>query len=203
MSALSISLAPALPLSRSRLPAARPAADDARPQGFARGTQVRTIFGLRRVEAVMAGDLLLDAQGQIVELRAIRQIKARPRDLVRLDPSAMGLGCAPGRLDRALVVGAGQKLAMRDWRTDVLFGKAAMTQAAKLIDGQHVHQHPGPRVLYELTFDRDCVIEADGLKALVRGQASQAKRGRPSARLHDAKSPRKANSGADCTSGTF
>lgn len=170
MSAHSISLAPALPLSRLYSRAIHPVSSESRIQGFALGTQVRTICGLRHVEGLMAGDLLLDAQGQIAELRAIRKTNARPPGLVRIDPSAMGLGCAPGRLDRALVVGSGQQIAMRDWRTDMLFAKVAMAQAARLIDGQHVHSHPEACVLYELVFDQDRVILADGLKALVRSQ---------------------------------
>lgn len=171
MSVHSISLAPALPAAKPR--------DTAKtgPRGFARGTLIRTLFGLRPVERLMAGDLLLDAQGRIIVLRAVRQVRAEARDLVRIDPSALGLGCAPGRLDRALVVGAGQELAMRDWRSEILFSKPVMTRAAKLVDGQHVHRHDSALTLHELTLDQNAVIEADGLKTLLRSDTQIAQDG--------------------------
>lgn len=166
MYATSISLAPPL---ASR----RPRTSQTTMNGFAQGTRLRTITGPRAVERIMAGDLLLDADGQIVELRSLVTRRARARDLVQIAPSALGLGLAPGCLDRALVIGAGQKLALHDWRTELLYGKPALTTAQALVDGLHVQPCATGTVIYQLGFDRDCVIVANGLKALVRKSDSQ------------------------------
>lgn len=162
MFASSVTLAPAL---RPTAPAAR---RSVAPAGFAPGTMIRTICGPRPVERLMAGDLLLDADGQIVELRSLRRTRVAARDLVQIDPSAMGLGLAPGDLMRPLVVAAGQCVAISDWRTDVLFGKPALTPARKLVDGVHVHTRAarGGTVI-SLSFDDPTILLANGLRVLV------------------------------------
>ena len=156
-----ISLAPPLARPKRRLP-------DTRPHGFAAGTLLQTITGPRAIERIMAGDLLLDADGQIVELRSMRQHHATATDLVEISPAALGLGLAPARRPAALVVGRGQKLGMRDWRTDLIYGKPAMTEAQTLVDSLTVHPPSHDARLYVPGFDRDCVVLANGLPALVR-----------------------------------
>jgi hypothetical protein len=160
-----ITLAPAL---APRVKLARPVP---LPQGFGLSTQLQTIFGLRPVEKLMAGDLLLDAQGQIVELRGLRRAKVAARDLVQIDPSAMGLGMGTLAPARALILGAGQQVAQRDWRSDVVFGGAVLTQARALVDGLHVRAAPSARVLCVLEFDAPVTLRAEGL--LVRVAASR------------------------------
>lgn len=160
----SVSLAPFLGVSVKRKPAVRGGA----VTGFATGSLIRTIFGPCRVEALMAGDLLLDATGQIVELRGIRRQRIAACNTVQLDAAALGLGRTPGRLDRPLVVGGGQKLVMRDWRSEILFAKPAMTTARALVDGVHIRRGAAGHVtLYQLQLEQDCILVADGLKALV------------------------------------
>lgn len=161
MSTNRISLAPPLRLS-SRT--------ETRPEGFARGTLITTIFGPRPIERLMAGDLLRDAAGRIVELRAITTVRTGAEDLVRVAPSES----VPG-LERALVVGAGQKLELQDWRTDLLYGQGALTAAAAMVDGQDVRVLNTPRLLYQLGLDEEGVILANGLPALVTasGQGAQ------------------------------
>ena len=169
MFATSISLAPPLAGRQTRPPRARKPT----PQGFARGTLLRTITGPRAVEQVMAGDLLLDADGQIVELRSLVTRRANAQELVEIAPSALGLGLAPGCLDRVLVIGAAQKLGLHDWRTELLYGKPALTTAQALVDGLHVQPCTQDAMIYQLGFDRDCLIVANGLKALVRASGAQ------------------------------
>lgn len=168
MLATRISLAPPLASRQTILP--RPCKSAL--QGFAKGTLVNTITGPRAIERIMAGDLLLDADGQIVELRSFVMRQAFARDLIHVAPTALGLGLAPGCLDRALVIGRGQKLALHDWRTELLYGKPALTTAQALIDGAHVQPATQGAVVYQVRFDRDCVIVVNGLKALVRASAN-------------------------------
>ena len=158
------------PVTLAPLPPAapRPAPRKRAIAGFAHGTMVRTVWGPRAVETLMAGDLLLDAKGQIVELRGLRRRRAAAGDLVQVDPSALGLGMAPGDMTRPLVVGAAQKLAIRDWRTEILFGKPALTAARALVDDTNVRPVAGKgRMLVVLEFDSPTVILANGLNALV------------------------------------
>ncbi|MCC5965723.1 MAG: Hint domain-containing protein [Natronohydrobacter sp.] len=152
-------------------PLARPAprARTTALPGFARGTLLRTITGPRAVERIMAGDLLLDADGQIVELRSLRSRQAKAHELVEITPAALGLGLAPALRCDSLIAGAGQKLGMRDWRTDLIYGAPALTEAQALIDSGTVQRPERGAMLYRLGFDRDCVVVANGMPALVRG----------------------------------
>jgi hypothetical protein len=162
MFASSVTLAPALRPVRATH-GASPALS-----GFAMGTMIQTICGPMPVERLMAGDLLVDADGQIVELRGLQRRDVSARDLVQIDPSAIGLGMAPGDLMRPLVVAFGQSVAIQDWRTNVLFGKPALTAAQNLIDGVHVHTRKGRGgKIVTLFFDRPTLVIANGLRALV------------------------------------
>ena len=161
MFADSISLAPALrPRPRSAGPAI--------PTGFAGETRVRTIIGLRAVATLRPGDLLLDTHGQIIALLGIRKRPTSAQDLVRIDPSAFGLGLRMGRVHRRLTVGAHQRLGIRDWRTDILFGGPGLTQASRLVDEVHVHRGTADTALFQLCFAQDVILDANGLVALVR-----------------------------------
>lgn len=158
MSISTISLAPALAPRPRAQPAAAPAL-----QGFSLDATVQTMWGPRRVDQVMAGDLLLDAEGRIVELRAIRRIRAKAGALVQIDPSALGLGLPVTDISRPLVVGAGQKIAARDWRTDVILGGPALSEARALVDGAHVRRsQKSGRVLCQMTFDRPMTLRVNG-----------------------------------------
>lgn len=161
MYSTTISLAP--PLARSK-PRARITA----LPGFAAGTMLRTITGPRAIERIMAGDLLLDADDQIIELRSLRHRIARPSELVEITPAALGLGLAPSLRQTSLIVGAGQKLGMRDWRSALIYGQPTLTQALALVDEVTVQRPERSAMLYRLGFDRDCVVVANGLPALVR-----------------------------------
>ncbi|MFN4057749.1 MAG: Hint domain-containing protein [Roseinatronobacter sp.] len=153
-----ITLAPAL------APRAKPAVSNSLPKGIGLGAQVKTIFGLRAVETLMAGDLLLDAHDQIVELRGVRRAQVAARDLVQIDPSAMGLGMGTLSPARPLILGAGQMVAQRDWRSEVLFGGASLCPARALVDRLHVRAGgTSARVLCVLEFDTPVILHADGV----------------------------------------
>lgn len=161
----SISLAPPLKAINRITPAPRCLG----PQGLAGETVVRTIFGLRAVSRLVAGDLLLDTHNRMVELRSIRKYRAKSAEVVRVEPSAFGLGLAPGRLDRTLVVGGGQKLGVCDWRTEILFSAPALSPAARLVDGVNLHRADCPVTLFQLAFDDDTIITADGITTMIGG----------------------------------
>ncbi|MGP9791860.1 Hint domain-containing protein [Roseinatronobacter sp. NSM] len=159
-----VTLAPAL----RRKPADPLRGSQIAPAGLAAGTLLRTISGPRRIETLMAGDLLLDVDDQIVEIRSVRKVRGRKDDLIEVNPSALGLGVQPIAAGRALVVGRGQKLAIHDWRSHVVFGKPLLSVAQALVDGVHVRSElAADAELCTLSFDTPTVIQANGILALV------------------------------------
>ncbi|MGY6549988.1 MAG: Hint domain-containing protein [Roseinatronobacter sp.] len=163
-----ISLAP-LPPRRSRRPSGAPdgqaplAALEAGPgtevaTGFATGTQIRTFFGWQRVERLMAGDLLLDAEGHLHELRAIRRHRAKPGQMIRLSPSAEGIG----RIVDTVTLGAGQMLETDDWRVMLLSARKGFVPAGRLCDGRGILRNTAGGLLHDLICDAPCVIDIGG-----------------------------------------
>jgi hypothetical protein len=137
--------------------------------GFAAGTRLRSVIGPRRVEDLRIGDLLLDRHARLITLHSIRSFVIEAEELVQIDPSAFGIGVAPGRLHPKLIVGAGQRLGVRDWRTDILFGAASLAPARRLVDGVHIHRSPQPARIFQLGFGADVLLDIGGLVAQVRG----------------------------------
>lgn len=158
-----VSLAPPLVVKSRRSDADQ----NLRPVGLCGTTLVRTIMGLRPINRLMAGDLLLDAKGQIIELRGLRKTRLRKEDCIvmALPPSRHGTVART----RAWIVGAGQKIEMADWRSDLLYGKAALTSASALVDATTIRPAPRAASLYQLEFDGPQVISANGYNTLIPG----------------------------------
>ena len=150
MCSATITLAPPLKPRPSRPISAKLA-------GFAKGTMLRTPFGPRPVEKLMAGDLLLDRDGQIVELRSLRRQMARADELVRVHTDH---GVA--------VLGQGTQMQVNDWRTQVLFGQVAHVASDRLIDGAKVRPAGRGALLHVLGFDRDTLLDVGGVTLLVQ-----------------------------------
>lgn len=149
----SISLAPPLRPVRANC-----TARIAQASGFGRSAMIRTLMGWQPVARLMAGDLILDADGHVHELRAIRQIAVSGGDVVRV--------ARPGRAP--LVLGAGQTLVVQDWRTEVLFGTSTLCPAARLVDGGTVRRgQPRGTTLFELSFDTKVCLDLGCVQALV------------------------------------
>lgn len=137
------------------------------PSGFAIGTYIRTITGARRIETLFAGDLLLDVDEQIVEIRSIRKFTVQMDDIVKIEPSALGLCIPPVQFRHNLIVAPGQKLAIQDWRSHVLFGKPVLSSADTLVDGVHIRKVAvSDMQLCILCFDKPTIIQANGINAL-------------------------------------
>ncbi len=144
-----ITLAP--PLAPARAPARRPA-------GLAGATRLRTLAGWQRTDTLMAGDLVLDTAGALHELRALTRLQVPGRDVVRL--------ARPGHAP--LVVGAGQVIMVDDWRAQLLFGRAAIAPAGRLVDGSAcLSGQPGAATLVQLRFDGPVVLGLGGVQARI------------------------------------
>lgn len=145
----------------------RPVATDADLSltGFAAGTVISTAAGAMAVESLMAGDMLLSADGTSVPLRAISSGLSRKAQVVRIAPGAIGL-CWNGP---ELVVGPAQTLMLDNWRTRSLTGGRALTPAIELTCELGVRLEPQREVrLYRLHCDAPVTILAQGLEAGTR-----------------------------------
>lgn len=163
----SISLAPALK------PRERPNCARARggTVGLGGGTILRTIFGRQPISRLKVGDILLDRRNHMVTICSIRSYHAAPSQIVRVEPTALGLGLAPGYLDAAILVGAGQKLGICDWRTQILFAAPTFSPAAQLVDGVNLHPGDSPTLLFDLRVEYDTIIFAGGMTTIIDGLA--------------------------------
>lgn len=128
--------------------------------GVALGTQVATLDGLIPVEFLTVGERVVTRSGA----RPVRAISAMPlvSKLVRVAPGALG----HDRPGMPLMLGAGTKVLLRDWRARAMFGAAqALVEITRLIDGQFITRSEGGKCrLYALHFDAPEVIYADGVE---------------------------------------
>ncbi|PTV97161.1 Hint domain-containing protein [Rhodobacter aestuarii] len=128
--------------------------------GCALGAQVATMEGLLPVEYLSLGDRIITRSGA----RVLRGISSVPliSNLVRVAPGALG----HDRPGKALVLGAGTEVLVRDWRAQVLFGAdQALVPVARLVDGQFITRVTGQKTrLFTLHFDASEVIYADGVE---------------------------------------
>ncbi len=133
----------------------------ATPICFASGTQIATPTGLRLVEDIAVGDLVLtDANGpQPVRWRAQRALPATGR----LAP-ILFLAHAIGNT-RVLRVSPQHRMQISDWRAQLWFGADAVLVPAKdLVNGETILRDEGGTVCYHhLMFDTHEIIFAEGV----------------------------------------
>ncbi|WP_166486083.1 Hint domain-containing protein [Jannaschia sp. CCS1] len=129
--------------------------------GLDPGTTVLTMDGAIPVEFLSTGDRLITRRG-------VRKIKAIlrhhvPEGTPRVVISADALGGKPAT-DITLM--PGQRVLIRDWRAQALWGKdIAAPQAARLVDGEFIRtETTGAQVMLSLYFGAPEIIYADGLE---------------------------------------
>ncbi|MBV7410087.1 Hint domain-containing protein [Maritimibacter sp. DP1N21-5] len=118
--------------------------------GLGLGATVMTADGALPVEFLEPGDRVVtyDAGLQRLDRVTVRQIAAC--EAIRIRPSVMD-----DDNGRNLVISARQKLLIRDWRAEMIFGKkAALVEARRLADGAYFApmQGRGPVRLFQLHF---------------------------------------------------
>jgi hypothetical protein len=115
-------------------------------------------MGWQTVDQLMAGDLVLDQNGNLHELRAIRQNWVDGTAIIRV--------ARKGRTPLAL--GAGQSMIADDWRAQILFDHPTTTTAARLVDGSRIRRgQPRGAILFQLEFDSIVTLDLDGAQAVV------------------------------------
>jgi len=131
------------------------------PRGIVVGTSVMTLEGEMPVEFLSPGDRVITRDSGIAVLRDIRVRRITARAVA---VAAGSLGHT--RPDEDIVLPAGQKVLVRDWRAEALFGaKQALVPVARLADGQYVRELGEVEMLLcEPVFDSAHVIYAGGLE---------------------------------------
>lgn len=139
---------------------------------FASGTMLETPTGLRAVENICVGDLVVTADHGPQPVRWAGSARLDARGLnrrpelrpIRIQSGVLGLG-VPGR---ALLVSPQHRLLLRGWQVELAFGEAEVLAPAK-----HLIGWPGIDVAHDLTsvtyhhlmFDRHEIVWANGLPA--------------------------------------
>ncbi|GAB5446792.1 Hint domain-containing protein [Gymnodinialimonas sp.] len=129
--------------------------------GLAPGTTVLTMDGAIPVEFLNPGD-------RIITRRGVRKLKAvmrhtLPEGTPRVVVSADALGGKPAN---EITLMPGQRVLIRDWRAQALWGKdIAAPQAARLVDGDFIRtETSGPQIMLSLYLGAPEILYADGLE---------------------------------------
>lgn len=129
--------------------------------GLAEGTTVMTLDGETPVERLKVGDRIITRDAGMSVLRDIRSTKAK---VAAIQIKAGSLGHT--RPEEDMIVGPDTLVHIRDWRAKALFGAdVATVKAKRLIDGEFISERDEVSMMtYELVFDRQHIIYADGLE---------------------------------------
>lgn len=141
--------------------------------GFAPGSLLRTLQGETPIETLGAGSVAIDSHGRLHSLRARIALRVERALMVRILPGALDLRA---RLDRDLLVGAGQELMMEDWRTRLLHAGPAPVPARQLCDDALILGRVlGHVTLHVPVTDVPVVLLVNGLAVLSCGRDRAAR----------------------------
>lgn len=129
--------------------------------GFAPGTIVMTMDGSIPVEFLNPGDRVITRRG-VRKLKAIMRHNL-PEGTPRVVVAAEALGGKPAK---EITLMPGQRVVIRDWRAQALWGKdIAAPHAARLVDGKFIRSETGGRqIMLSLYFGAPEIVYADGLE---------------------------------------
>ena len=129
--------------------------------GLAPGTTVLTLDGAIPVEYLNPGDRIITRRG-VRKLKAIMRHNL-PEGTPRVVVSADALG---GKPSNDITLMPGQRVLVRDWRAQALWGKdIAAPQAARLVDGEFIRtETTGRQIMLSLYFGAPEILYADGLE---------------------------------------
>lgn len=126
------------------------------------GTEILSLAGALPVEALYPGDRVItrDAGAQVLTRIARHDVPTGLR-FVSVRKDALG-----GKPMRDLLLPANQRILLRDWRAQALFGTpCARVPLSRLVDGEFISwSDERPKALLSLHFRRTHLIYADGLE---------------------------------------
>lgn len=131
--------------------------------GLAGGTTVITMKGETLVDDLKVGDRIVTRD---TGMSVLREIRTATVTMTPISIKAGSLGHT--RPERDVVIGPETLVHIRDWRAKALFSTDVATiEAKRLVDGEFVsEQGTTTMTTYELVFDRQHIIYADGLEVV-------------------------------------
>jgi hypothetical protein len=119
--------------------------------GLGLGTMIMTSDGALPVEYLSPGDRIVTHDKGLVRLEKIASREVAARDVVRVSQSFI----TPEVAVADILIAAGQKVLVSDWRARAMFGASrALVPATKLLDGRYMARLSGARPirLFRLAF---------------------------------------------------
>ena len=128
------------------------------------GTEILTMDGVLPVEFLSLGDQIITRSSGAMRLRALVRHKV-PTDMRMVRIAAEALG---GKPDRETLLPPRQRVLIRDWRAQALWGAdQARVAIARLIDDSYITwTDERPTALFEMQFDQAEIIYANGLELM-------------------------------------
>lgn len=141
--------------------------------GLVAGSIVFTSDGEIPVEYLSPGDKVVTRDAGMVTLKDVSSLRVLAQ-AVSIKAGSLG----HTRPEHNVILPAAQRILVRDWRAQSMFGKLhTVVEAGQLIDDEFICDLGlRPMLLVQLTFDKPHVIYADGLEVAVPlAQAVQSK----------------------------
>lgn len=134
--------------------------------GFLAGTMVFTAHGMMPVEYLAAGDRIVTRTGLLPLVAMTTRRRARAT-LVRIKASTQSV-MVPAR---DLLLCPDQMVLIRDWRAQILHGRAvAAVPAGRLVDGEYVvTEKRRDAWFFSPAFEADAVIYTEGQETALAG----------------------------------
>ncbi|MDQ2089062.1 Hint domain-containing protein [Marimonas arenosa] len=131
------------------------------PAGFAAGASILTLDGKMPVECLAPGDRIITRDCGMAILSGVSMV-TQTCDMIAILPGTLGHTKPDG--DTRLP--AGQKVLLRDWRAQAMFGKPqALACAHKLVDGEFIRFDGRETLrLIVLEFDTSHILYVDGME---------------------------------------
>ncbi|WP_417526207.1 Hint domain-containing protein [Marinovum sp.] len=129
--------------------------------GLLAGTRLWTLDGEMPVQFLSPGDRIITRDTGMALLGAVETLEVTCAT-VRIKAGSLG----HTRPDEDLVLPASQRVLVRDWRAQALFGaKEVLVPVARLVDGKFITQGAVERLrLISLRFDAPHILYADGIE---------------------------------------
>ncbi len=129
--------------------------------GLFASSMIMTAKGERLVETLSAGDRIITRDRGMAVLEDIREREIETK-LVRISARSLG----HNRPEDDTILPAGQRVLIRDWRAQAVFGsRHALVPAERLVDGEFITMQPTARVtVFDLLFDDPHILYVDGLE---------------------------------------
>lgn len=128
---------------------------------FTSGTRIATSTGLKAIEDLKIGDLVVTRDHGLQPVRWIEGRKVPATD--RFAPVRIRKGVLAGQ-ERDLLVSPQHRVLFQGYRAELLFGESEILASAKhLVDGMDVTRNTGSYVTYiHMLFDQHEIIYAEG-----------------------------------------